>query len=93
MTTSRRLPAVIIKTTKRLWKTIKKHHRDCLKTMFRDHYQPLPDGKPDRFWVTRLTPEVKKQLRLHFCVIRFGDVLDWTDKEIGTEILKFYRVI
>ena len=93
MTTSRRLPAEIIKTTKRLWTSIKKHHRDCLNKLFRDHYQPSPDGQIDRLWVTRLTPEVKHQLRLHLSVIRFGDILDWTDKEVGIVILKFYHII
>ena len=93
MTTSRRLPAVTIKTTKRLWTSVKNHHRDCLKKLFDVNYQSLPDGQPDKLWVTRLTPEVKHQLRIHLCVIKFGDLFDWTDKEVGTKILKFYHVI
>ena len=93
MTTSQRLPAVIIKTTQRLWESIKKHHRNCLNKLFVDNYQTLPDGQPDTLWVTRLTPELKHQARLHYSVIRFGDLLDWTDKELGINILKFYHVI
>ena len=93
MTTSRRVPVVKIKTSKRLWLAIEEHHRQCLKTLFREHYKSLPDGRPNRLWVTRLTPVVKHQLRLHFCVTRFSDLFDWTDKEIGIKILYFYHFI
>ena len=93
MTTSRRVPSVKIKLSKRLLEKIEEHHKSCLKLLFRKYYQPLPNGTPDRLWVTRLHPVVNKQVRLHLCVVKFGDVLDWTDEEVGTKILWIYSVI
>ena len=91
MTTSRQVPSVKLKMSRRLLRGIEEHHRHCLRTLFHGNYKPLPDGQPDRLWVTRLPKVVKYQLRLHLCVVRFGDIFDWTDKEIGTKILYMYR--
>ena len=44
MTTSRRLPRVIVKLTKRVHDAIVEHHKQCLKMMFFKFYEPLPDG-------------------------------------------------
>ena len=87
MTTSRRVPAVKIKLSKRLYDTIVEHHKNCMKVLFINHYEPLPDGNHDRLWVTRLPPIVKRQARLHLSVLRSGDVFDWGDEEIGTKII------
>ena len=91
MTSSRRVAAVKIKVSKRLLKLIEEHHTNSLRTMYLRHYQPLSDENHDLFWVTRLPPPAKKQLRVHLCVVRGGDVLDWTDQEIGTKIIHMYK--
>ena len=90
MTTSRRVPAVTVRLTKRVHDGIIEHHKQCLKTLFFKFYEPLPDGNHDKLWVTRLPSVVKKQLRLHLCVTKRGDLFDWTDQEVGTRIL--YRI-
>ena len=87
MTTSRHLPAGTVKLTKRLYESIMEHHKHCLKILFFKYYEPLPAGDHDRIWVTRLSPSLKKQIRLHLSVLRRGDVFDWTDQEIGTKII------
>ena len=93
MTTSRQVPAVKIKMSRRLLKRIEEHHKNMLLTLFQVHYRSLPDGQPNRLWVTGLPTVVKHQLRLHLCVVRFGDIFDWTDTEIGTKILYMLRFI
>ena len=93
MTTSRRLPALKVKLTKRVLGAIEEHHTTSLKTLFQEYYHPLPNGGPNRFWLTRLSPPLKKQVRLHLCVVRRGDLFDWTDEEVGTKILFMYNLI
>ena len=87
MTSSRRVPATTIKLTTRVYASIMEHHKHCLKDLFFKYYEPLPDGSHDRLWVTRLPGLVKNQVRLHLSVLKGGDVLDWTDEEIGTKII------
>lgn len=90
MTTSRHLPGGKVRLTKRLYDRIIEHHQHCLKVLFFKYYEPLPDGKHDMLWVTRLPPLEKHQLRLHLCVVQRGDVFDWTDQEIGKRLI--YRI-
>ena len=87
MTSSRRVPGGRITLTTRMYISIKEHHKHCLKALFFEYYEPLPDGNHDRLWVTRLQPSVKNQVRLHLGVLRGGDIFDWTDEEIGTKII------
>jgi len=89
MTTSRRLPSQKVELTKRVLYEIEEHHWSCLRTIVQEHYKRLPNDKHDKFWVTRLLPSLKKQLRLHLCVFMRGDIFDWTDREVGTRII-FY---
>ena len=91
MTTSRRVPAVKIKMSRRLFELIEKHHTSSLRHLFLQHYQRLDNGNHDYLWVTRLPPGVKNLLRLHLCVVRRGDVLDWTDQEIGRKIIQMFN--
>jgi len=91
MTTSRRLPSQKVELTKRVLFEIEEHHNECLRIIVRQHYKRLPNGQHDKFWVSRLTPPLKKQLRLHLCVFMRGDCFDWTDREIGTRIIFICR--
>ena len=90
MTTSRRLPGGKVRLTHRLYESIIEHHKQCLKALFFKYYEPLLDGNHDMLWVTRLPPSEKHQLRLHLSVVKRGDLFDWTDQEIGKEVI--YRI-
>jgi len=90
MTSSRHVPAVVVKLSKRVLEGIEEHHKTCLRECFDCHYQPLANGHKNRSWVTGLAPQAKAQIRLHLCVVLRGDILDWTDDEVGRKILRMY---
>ena len=94
MTTSRNIQSSgTIRTTRRLYEAVVEHHNNCLQMLFLSHYQSLSDGTQDRLWIRRLQPYLKHQIRLHLCVVRRDDIFDWTDKEVGTKILRLYNLI
>ena len=94
MTTSRHIPSAgTVRLTRRLYDAIEEHHKNNLQMLVLGHYKSFPDGTQDRLWVTRLRPYLKHQLRLHLSVVRRGDIFDWTDKEVGTKILKMNKLI
>ena len=87
MTTSRRLPSQRVEVTKRVLHELEEYHRRCLRTFVSEHYQKLPNGQDDKFWLTRLTSPLKEQVRLHLCVVLRGDIFDWTDREVGSRLI------
>ena len=93
MTSSRHVPAVTVKLSKRVLQGIEEHHKTCLRECFDCHYEPLANGRKNRAWVTGLSPQTKTQIRLHLCVVLRGDILDWTDEEVGKKILRMYTVV
>ena len=72
-----------VKLSKRVLQGIEEHHKTCLRECFDCHYEPLANGRKNRAWVTGLSPQTKTQIRLHLCVVLRGDILDWTDEEVG----------
>jgi len=75
-----------------LFRLTQVHHKKCLRNVFLTHYEPLTDNyKPNKSWTTYLSVDVMKDLRLHLSWVRGGDVIHWTDKQIGMKIVCNYH--
>ena len=80
--------------TRRLFRRTQRYHKKCLRRMFLQYYEPVTvAGKhePNPNWTVGVNKKVMKDMRLHLTWVLKGEVFHWTDKQIGTRMLRVFH--
>ena len=65
-----------------------KHHENCLKEMFIQHYKPTSSVNVNREWTLNLSDSIMEKLRVHLSWSMGLNVLEWDHQNIGNQIIE-----
>ena len=72
----------------KMMKTTRLYHNKRLRELFIKHYEPLWNGKVNKYWSLHINKNVLTELRLHLSWVLGDDVFSFNDERIGRKILK-----